>query len=253
MTGHDGGMTAGRARALLGVGAAADADALTRAYRTAVKAAHPDRAGGDVERLREVIEAHRLLRALADARLAFAPARQAPRPASSTPPAPAEPAPVRTLRLQISVAEALFGGERRVDVGGGRWTDVQLPAGLRAGEGLRLAGADPGGGDVLLLVGLAPDAGLSVRGDDVWLELSLPAWQLCEGARLEIDTPRGRRAFVAPPGVETGAPVRLKGEGLPARGRRAAGDLIVRLNRDGVADESASRRLLRRFSARWAA
>jgi hypothetical protein len=51
----------GEALDLLGLPAAADGETLRRAFNAAVKAAHPDRPGGDHERLRLVIEAYRLL------------------------------------------------------------------------------------------------------------------------------------------------------------------------------------------------
>jgi curved DNA-binding protein len=52
---------AGEALDLLGLPPAADGETLRRAFNAAVKAAHPDRPGGDHERLRLVIEAYRLL------------------------------------------------------------------------------------------------------------------------------------------------------------------------------------------------
>ena len=67
-------LSAAKARQLLNLAADADAAGLAQAYRSAVKAAHPDRPGGDAERLRQVIEAHRLLKTLADSPLSFAPA-----------------------------------------------------------------------------------------------------------------------------------------------------------------------------------
>ena len=235
-------MTVGRARQLLGLHFGADADAVGRAFRTAVKAAHPDRPGGDVDQLRQVIEAHRLMQTLAEARQAFAAAVQ---------PAEPKPAPLRSIRLQISVCEALFGGERRIEVDD-RTVDVALPAGLRAAEALRLPAADAEGEDLLLRITVESEPGLSVRGHDVWLDVAAAPEQLMQGARLEIDTPRGRRAFLAPKAVEGGGLVRLRGEGLPERGRHPAGDLILRVT-PGSADEPVAQRLLRRFAARWAA
>lgn len=249
---QNGAMTAGQARQLLSLAPRVDAATIDRAYRVAVKAAHPD-VGGDAERLRKVIEAHRLLKALGDVRINFAPAiRPAPAQARA-PAAPPIPPPPKSLRLQITVGEALFGGERRVEIEGVGRLDVRLPAGLRAGESLRLAGAAQDGADVMLRINVAIEPGVQVRGDDLWLDLSAPPHELEDGARLEIDTPRGRRAFMAPRLTDTGGLVRLKGEGLPARGRHRPGDLIVRVTLDDSSEESVSRRLLRRFSARWAA
>lgn len=233
-------MTAGQARQLLGLPAGANAEAISRAYRACVKSAHPDR-GGDPEQLRRVIEAHRILKSLADAKLAFTPATAAPRP----PPSP------RSLPLQITIAEALFGGQRRLELFG-REIEVRLPEGLREGDALRLAKAEGDGADVLLRISIAVEARLSVRGHDVWQEIELEDG-ISEGARLELDTPRGRRAVTAPAALDDGAKMRLRGEGLPAQGRHPAGDLILMLRLEQAAEEPASRRLLRRFAARWAA
>lgn len=236
-----GAMTASQARELLGLSPGADADALGRAYRTAVKAAHPDLDGGDAERLREVIEARRVLMALGEARVMFAPAPRTP------------PAPGQNLSLKITVREALFGGRRRVRLQSGAALEVRLPKGLRPGDVLRLAGVADAGGDVMVRISLQGEAGISLRGHDLWLDISAEADQLKAGARLEVDTPRGRRALVAPEGAADGRPIRLKGQGLPARGRHPAGDLILKLCLTSKAGEPASKTLLKRFSARWAA
>ena len=235
-------MTVGQALRLLDLPAGAAPEALARAFRTAVKAVHPDR-GGDAEQLRQVIEAHRLLKSVIRARLVFAPAR---RPAQARPPS-------RTLRLQIDIQEALFGGDRRLEIEPGRRLDVRLPPGLGSGDALKLSGAGEGGADVMLRIAIADAPGVSLRGCHLWIEAAVATGALLPGARLEIDTPRGRRAFAAPDGVEGGGMVRLRGEGLPARGKRPAGDLIIQLMAEGVPAASPARTLLRRFSARWAA
>ncbi len=232
-------MTAGQARELLGLPVGADAAALGRAYRIAVKAAHPD-LGGSAERLRQIVEARRVLTSLAEVRMTFAPARP-----SAIPPAP------QSFALKVTVREALLGGRRKVTVAGGRALSVRLPKGLRPGDALRLKGMGDAGADIVACVSIESQAGVSVRGDDLWLEVTATAEQLKAGARLEVDTPRGRRALKAPEGAAEGRPIRLKGQGLPARGQRPAGDLILKLT--VKAAEPASKKLLRRFSARWAA
>lgn len=231
-------MSVRQARELLGLHPGADEPTVAQAYRAAVKAAHPDRVGGDVERLRRVIEAHELLVAMNASRLTFTLAH---RPADR-PPQP------RRLGLQIAIAEALQGGERTLDLGDGRSLKVRLPPGLRSGDALRLAGADRGA-DLLLQVAITGEPGLSVRGGDVWVDAELDADDLHDGACLEVDTPRGRRVFLAPRSAEDGGVVmvRFKGQGLPARGSSPAGDLVVNL----IARES--RGLLRRFTGRRAA
>lgn len=75
-----------------------DASTLKAAFRTAVKAARPDQAGGDAERFRRVIAAYRLIQA-----------HQPPRPALSAPTARPAPTPV----LVLSPMQALAGVRSR--------------------------------------------------------------------------------------------------------------------------------------------
>lgn len=230
-------MSAAQARELLGLPTGADAHALGRAYRAAVKAVHPDLGGGDPERLRQVIEAHKVLKTLAEAPLLFAPAPQAEASGPS-------------LSLKITLREALHGARRRLAAPGGQWVEVRLPKGLRSGDVVRVRRA---GGDLMVGITLEAPAGISIHGGDLWIEVTASARQIKRGARLEVDTPRGRRALRAPEGAADGRPIRLKGQGLPAHGPHAAGDLFLKLTLEPGAEEPASKKLLRRFSARWAA
>lgn len=239
-----GAMTAGQARELLGLPLDAGADELARAYRAAVKTAHPDLGGDDPERLRLVIEAHRVLKSLGDARMIFPPVRQ---------PSARE----QSITVKITLREAVAGGRRRLKLKGGKTVDVRLPKGLRPGDTLKLSKVSATGADVLVQIAYRSEAGICVHGDDLWLEVRATGGQVQPGARFEVDTPRGRRALIAPDGACEGRPIRLKGQGLPAHGEHSAGDLILKLILDpavdGPAKEAASKSLLRRFSARWAA
>lgn len=229
---------------MLNAPAGADAAAIARAYRTAVKTAHPDH-GGDAERLGRVLEAHRLLQSMSSARgrIAFPPARTE-RPEAASP----RPSPARHP-LEISVAEAILGGRRRVALAG-RTLELKLPPGLRSGEVLRLARAADSGHDLHVQITIAAGPGLAVRGDDLWLTASAPA---SLGGRLEIDTPRGRRAIWLTRKIGSKRLLRLAGEGLPARGDRKAGDLIVRLEPVEAPVETPARQKLREFAGTWAA
>jgi curved DNA-binding protein len=234
-------MTAGEARQILGVEPGADAVALTRAWRSAVKDAHPDR-GGSSERLQAVLEAHRLLVKLGDLQAMVAERRR-----RDPPPAPSfEP---KRLTVRIEMKDAIFGARRRLDAAAGRWLEARFPPGVRPGDVLTLKA---GGLDLRIAVEIAVPEGVTLRGADIWLEAPVGGRRLRRGQRLELETPRGTRAFTAPKTLEDGALVRLRGEGLPARGPDAGGDLIVRLVRSAAPGQGA-RDLLRRFSARWAA
>jgi curved DNA-binding protein len=229
-------MSPRQARAVLGLGRneAIDPAALTRAYRAAVKAAHPDRPGGDAARLRRVLAAHALLKARAEPATDDAPADQ---PAA---PAPIEEAPVV---LTLSPAEAARGGEILTDLADGRTLRIRAPAGLRPGDRLRA-------GETVLTIEVRTEADIALRGDDLWLTRALPA-DAPRGGRLAVETPDGPvMLWIGRQALDRGL-VRLSGRGLPARGRHAAGDMFVRLA-PAPAVESAARGRLRAFAQAWA-
>jgi curved DNA-binding protein len=224
-------ITLSRARELLDVGPLATSSEIRGAFREAAKLAHPDRAGGGGERFREVVAAyHRLQHTPVADRII-------------QPPAPrAEPPGV----LAITPLVALQGGPASHRLADGRTVRIRLPAGLRTGDTVRAGGAS-------LTVAITGDAAMLVRGDDLWISVTVDPRTLVEGGRIALETPLGRRiVWVTKKAGERGL-VRVVGQGLPARGSHPQGHLFVRLAaRRGQAD-SAARTLLRRFTAAWAA
>ena len=224
------------AYALLGLHGAVEADALTRAFRQAVKAARPDQPGGDADRFRRIIAAWRLIQQDGTWRPALA--APATRPAAR---------PV----IGLTPLQALNGGRVRVSVAE-RTLRVAVPPGLRSGEHLRLRQAGKDGGDLYLSVLIRPTDGLSVLGDDLFMTWSVSPRVLEDGGRVEIDTHAGtRQAWVV---SDKQAPVRLRlrNLGLPGRGARKPGHLFVTLM--PVADcPSSAEDLLARFTRVWTA
>lgn len=213
---------------LLGVDAACGPDTLRAAFRAAVKRAHPDRPGGDAARLRAVIEAHDLLRS------------RLPPLALSPPPSPI---------LTITPAEAMSGLRRPVRGADGAPRIARLPAGLRAGDRVRL------GGEVMT-VAVGSHGGLSVIGDHLCARLEAEAALLRQGGVVQVETPTGRRELRVTRQDAVRGLARLAGAGLPARGRRPQGDLLVWLKPAEAAAEpeaTPARVKRRRFAAAWAA
>ena len=213
---------------------------LRRAFREAAKRAHPDRPGGDPERFRQVVEAFHFLQTVEAAgprgrRIAQPPA--VVRPASA----------IGSSTLAITPLVAMTGGRLEHVLPDGRRIRLTVPAGLRAGDVVR-AGADE------LVVAVRGDGGMLVRGDDLWINVTVDPRLLAEGGRVALDTPLGRRVVWITRKVGERGLVRLVGQGLPARGRWREGHLFLRLTpiTHGKTD-SAARTLLRRFTAAWAA
>jgi DnaJ-class molecular chaperone len=113
--------------------------------------------------------------------------------------------------------------------------EVSIPAGVREGTVLRLAGqGEPGrgggpAGDLLVHLHVLPHPRFTVEGaDDLVLDLPLAPWEAVLGARVPVETLDGQVELTVPPGSQNGQRLRLRGQGLRRRdGSR--GDLYVRL------------------------
>lgn len=220
------------AYALLGLTGPVEGAALTAAFRIAIKAARPDAEGGSDVRFRKTIAAWRLIQ------------RQTASLALTAPAAGPVAAPV----LSISPLDALKGGVVEVRRGA-RTLRVRLPAGLRTGEHLRLKGGGGDGTDLYLPVLVRGAEGLSAVGDDLYMTCRVPPRLLEDGGRLEIETHAGPRSAWLVAGRQP-LRLRLKGLGLPARGRRPQGHLFVTLEPSEDAP-SAAEDLLVRFTRVW--
>ncbi len=112
--------------------------------------------------------------------------------------------------------------------------EVNIPAGVRDGSTVRLAGQGGPGmngaqpGDLYLHIRLRPHPLFTVRGDDLEVELPIAPWEGVLGARLEVPTIDGQVEMNVPAGSQSGQRLRLRGQGLNKR-RGGRGDEYVRL------------------------
>jgi len=113
--------------------------------------------------------------------------------------------------------------------------EVTIPAGVRDGSVMRLAGqGEPGtgkapAGDVLLHVRLRPHALFHVLDDgDVEVELPVAPWEAALGAKVRVPTIDGAVDMTIPAGAQGGQRLRLRAQGVQRRGS-GRGDQYVRL------------------------
>jgi curved DNA-binding protein len=110
---------------------------------------------------------------------------------------------------------------------------VKIPAGVREGQKLRLAGrGDHGGsagssGDLFLRVRLAKHPDFRVEEDHLYYDLDLAPWEAVLGTTLSVPTLDGSVQIKIPPGVKEGHRLRLRGRGLPRRGAERDDLLVV--------------------------
>jgi DnaJ-class molecular chaperone len=139
------------------------------------------------------------------------------------------------ISITVSFEEAAAGGTRRVYLPDGREVDVRIPVGLRDGQQIRLKGRGGAGrnggpsGDVLLNVSVAPHPYYTRDGNDLRLDLPVALQEAVLGGKVTVPTLTGSVSLSVPANSNSGAVLRLKGKGIPARGSDAAGHLYVRL------------------------
>ena len=128
--------------------------------------------------------------------------------------------------LHVTLEESFHGGQRRVQLAGGRTLEVRIPQGVTAGQTIRLSRQGRFGGDLLLDVQFITHARYSVQGRDLSCALPLAPWEAALGASVSIATLGGDVELRLPPGQQTGRKLRLKGRGLPGK---TPGDLFVKI------------------------
>ena len=116
-----------------------------------------------------------------------------------------------------------------------RTLEVTIPAGVTDGTQLRLKGQGGRGpradlnGDLFLTIRIEPHPVFQLA--DRSIRVSLPVWdyEAALGAEITAPTVDGRVSLKIPVGSQTGRVMRLRGRGLPARGKEPAGDLLYEL------------------------
>ena len=124
----------------------------------------------------------------------------------------------------VDLAQALHGGILHMtlqDHGARRELEVTLPAGVRAGQQLRLRGKGGLGqhgsanGDVYLHIAFKPHPRFRVDQQDLYFDLALSPWEAMLGADITVPTLEDNLVLTVPPGSGSGRKLRLRGRGMP--------------------------------------
>jgi DnaJ-class molecular chaperone len=134
------------------------------------------------------------------------------------------------VAMTVSLEEAVNGGEKRVRLPTGKELNVRVPAGVVAGQQIRLKGQGetaPGHppGDLLITVSIAPHSFFKVDGSDLRLDLPITLYEAVLGGKVRVPTLGSAVELSIPKNTSSGRIFRLKGKGLPKAG--GSGDLFV--------------------------
>jgi molecular chaperone DnaJ len=117
-----------------------------------------------------------------------------------------------------------------------RRVNVRIPAGVIDGQRIRLkAKGNPGAnggppGDLFVDVHVAPDANFERRGRNVTTTVHVAFTAAMLGTTVSVATLDEPVTLKIPGGTQPGTTMRVRGRGVPAVGKQAAGDLLVTVN-----------------------
>ena len=117
---------------------------------------------------------------------------------------------------------------------GKRRLRVNIPAGVREGSRIRLAGkgeAGPRGsepGDLYVITRVAPSPVFKRTGDNLEVEVPLTIPEAIQGGVIEVPTLRGSKRLRVARGTKHGTVQRLRGEGPPRLSGKGRGDIHYR-------------------------
>ena len=132
--------------------------------------------------------------------------------------------------VQISFQEAYEGTLRQFQSSSGKKLQVRIPAGVKTGSKVRVAGAGPEGLDLYLVVNITDEDKFERDGYDLTTTSTLSVFTLILGGETEVETPAGKVKLTIPAGTQIDQVFRLGGRGMPhLKDPKTKGDLYVRL------------------------
>jgi curved DNA-binding protein len=131
--------------------------------------------------------------------------------------------------IRISFKEAYEGTTHQLQTGA-RNLQVRIPAGVKTGSKVRVAGAGPDGLDLYLIVSISDEDRFERDGYDLYTTSAVNVFTLILGGDADVDTPTGKVKLNIPAGTQPDQVFRLAGRGMPhLKSASTKGDLYVRL------------------------
>jgi molecular chaperone DnaJ len=115
---------------------------------------------------------------------------------------------------------------------------VNIPAGVREGSRIRVAGKGEAGmhggppGDLYVITHVDPSPVFKRKGDQLEVEVPLSIPEALRGGEVRVPTLEGSKTLRVKPGTRHGTVQRLRGEGPPKLGSKTRGDIHYRFTID---------------------
>lgn len=158
------------------------------------------------------------------------------RPGAGSGPRPQQAPPPKGANIAyehlVSFTDAATLAPQRITLGDGKTVEFKLPAGVVAGQQIRIPGrgqVGPGGnGDAMVTLKLGKHPHLVRDGDNIRIDLPISLREAVSGGKVKVPTVDGAVMLTVPPRTNSGAVLRIKGRGFPAK-TGARGDQLVTL------------------------
>ncbi len=125
--------------------------------------------------------------------------------------------------IPISIVEGFFGLTKTISLrtvdGKMKKFDINIPAGIRNGEKVRLIGqGSPGknggkNGDLLIRIKISEDEKYKLIGTDIYTELNISPWEAVLGTKVNIDAIDETIGVYIPQGIETDEEIKIENKG----------------------------------------
>ena len=136
----------------------------------------------------------------------------------------------------ITLEEAYNGTTRLIQDTSGHRIEVKIPAGVKNGQRIKVAGkGEPGlasgpSGDLYLAVSILEHPVFHLTGNDIHVEIPVPLADAILGGEASVPTPKGKNLTLKIPAeTQNGKVFRLAGQGMPEVGNDTRGDLFAKV------------------------
>ena len=138
--------------------------------------------------------------------------------------------------INISIEEGFYGKEKKVSLrtveGGMKTFTINIPAGIRNGEKIRLIGQGKEGinggknGDLLIKVKIENSNIFKLQGYDLYTDLLITPYEAALGTKVDISSIDESSQVYVPKGIQSGEKIAIPQKGYKI-GNGARGDLIA--------------------------
>jgi len=140
------------------------------------------------------------------------------------------------VEMHISFDEAFKGTSKSVNING-ETVRIDLKPGTRNGQKFRVQGkgaphqfnSNLPKGDLIISVHVIQDGRFILQGDDLWIDLYIPWWDLALGKTILVDSMDGPISVKVPAGSSSDKTLRVKGKGFPIYNSTQHGSLMCKL------------------------